>query len=37
MRTMARILLQTTIPLDAQDWPVERFSLLAYVLRAAGN
>lgn len=34
---MARILLQTTIPFDAQDWSVERFGLLGDVLRAAGH
>ncbi|TQK28411.1 hypothetical protein [Arthrobacter sp. SLBN-53] len=34
---MARVLLQTTIPFDAQDWSVERFSMLADVLRVAGH
>ena len=34
---MAKILLQTTIPFDSQDWAIDRFSMLADVLRAAGH
>jgi hypothetical protein len=34
---MSRILLQTTIADDPNDWHVGRFSLLASVLRAAGH
>ncbi|WP_183469152.1 hypothetical protein [Mycolicibacterium iranicum] len=34
---MAKILLQTTIPFDSQDWAIDRFSMLADVLLAAGH
>lgn len=34
---MSRILLQTTIPANPDDWDITRFSLLAAELRAAGN
>lgn len=34
---MAKILLQTTIPFDHEDWGIDRFSMLADVLRAAGH
>lgn len=34
---MSRILLQTTIPPDPDDWNVSRFSMLADELRAAGH
>lgn len=34
---MATILLQTTIPANPDDWDVDRFSLLAGELRAAGH
>ena len=34
---MARILLQTTIAVDPDDWDISRFSLVADVLRSAGH
>jgi hypothetical protein len=34
---MSRILLQTTIPANADDWDISRFTLLADELRAAGH
>jgi hypothetical protein len=34
---MSKILLQTTIPANLDDWDISRFSLLADELRAAGH
>lgn len=34
---MSKILLQTTIPANRDDWDISRFSLLAAELRAAGH
>ena len=34
---MSRILLQTTIAANPDDWDIDRFSLLADELRAAGH
>ena len=35
--SMSRILLQTTITKDPDDWDISRFSLLARELRNAGH
>jgi hypothetical protein len=37
LRTAMRLLLQTTIPTNADDWSIERFSMLHGVLAAAGH
>ena len=34
---MSKILLQTTIPANSDDWDIDRFTLLASELRAAGH